>query len=222
MRRMLLSLCPSASMRDEMKRRGGDVETINPDVSVHMVVDHSVQVDSAGNDEAFDFNVKREFERNNERYTFLKWAQNSFDNFKIIPPDTGIIHQVNLEYLSPVINQRNGVLFPDTLVGTDSHTTMINGLGVLGWGVGGIEAEAGMLGQESYFPLPKVVGVKLTGKKRPGVTATDLALTLTNLLRKHNVVGKFVEYYGDGLKNLPLADRATIANMAPEYVPYGL
>ena len=206
-----------ASMRDEMKRRGGDVETINPDVSVHMVVDHSVQVDSAGNDEAFDFNVKREFERNNERYTFLKWAQNSFDNFKIIPPDTGIIHQVNLEYLSPVINQRNGVLFPDTLVGTDSHTTMINGLGVLGWGVGGIEAEAGMLGQESYFPLPKVVGVKLTGKKRPGVTATDLALTLTNLLRKHNVVGKFVEYYGDGLKNLPLADRATIANMAPEY-----
>ena len=206
-----------ASMRDEMKRRGGDVETINPDVSVHMVVDHSVQVDSAGNDEAFDFNVKREFERNNERYTFLKWAQNSFDNFKIIPPDTGIIHQVNLEYLSPVINQRNGVLFPDTLVGTDSHTTMINGLGVLGWGVGGIEAEVGMLGQESYFPLPKVVGVKLTGKKRPGVTATDLALTLTNLLRKHNVVGKFVEYYGDGLKNLPLADRATIANMAPEY-----
>lgn len=206
-----------ASMRDEMKRRGGDVEAINPDVPVHMVVDHSVQVDRAGSDDAFDFNVRREFERNNERYTFLKWAQDSFDNFKIIPPDTGIIHQVNLEYLSPVISQRDGVLFPDTLVGTDSHTTMINGLGVLGWGVGGIEAEAGMLGQESYFPLPKVVGVKLTGRKRPGVTATDVALTLTNLLRRHDVVGKFVEYYGEGLKNLPLADRATIANMAPEY-----
>lgn len=215
------ALVDLAAMRDEVKKRGGDPEIINPDVPVHLVIDHSVQVDMAANDEAFDFNVKQEFKRNHERYTFLKWAQNSFDNLTIIPPDTGIIHQVNLEYLSQVIRQKDidgeKVAFPDTLVGTDSHTTMINGLGVLGWGVGGIEAEASMLGQESYFPMPKVVGVKLTGKLPDTATATDLALTITNLLRKHNVVGKFVEFYGPGLRTLPLANRATIANMAPEY-----
>ena len=215
------ALVDLAAMRDEVKKRGGDPEKINPDVPVHLVIDHSVQVDMAANEEAFDFNVKQEFKRNHERYTFLKWAQNSFDNLTIIPPDTGIIHQVNLEYLSEVIRHKeiNGkdVAFPDTLVGTDSHTTMINGLGVLGWGVGGIEAEASMLGEESYFPMPNVVGVKLTGKLPDTATATDLALTITNLLRKHNVVGKFVEFYGPGLKDLPLANRATIANMAPEY-----
>lgn len=215
------ALVDLAAMRDEVKKRGGDPEKINPDVPVHLVIDHSVQVDMAANDEAFDFNVKQEFKRNHERYTFLKWAQNSFDNLTIIPPDTGIIHQVNLEYLSQVIRQKKigdqTVAFPDTLVGTDSHTTMINGLGVLGWGVGGIDAEASMLGEESYFPMPKVVGVKLTGKLPETATATDLALTITNLLRKHNVVGKFVEFYGPGLKDLPLANRATIANMAPEY-----
>ncbi|WP_125770582.1 aconitate hydratase AcnA [Companilactobacillus furfuricola] len=215
------ALVDLAAMRDEVKKRGGDPEIINPDVPVHLVIDHSVQVDMAANDEAFDFNVKQEFKRNHERYTFLKWAQNSFDNLTIIPPDTGIIHQVNLEYLSQVIRQQKTegqtVAFPDTLVGTDSHTTMINSLGVLGWGVGGIEAEASMLGEESYFPMPKVVGVKLTGKLPDTATATDLALTITNLLRKHNVVGKFVEFYGPGLKNLPLANRSTIANMAPEY-----
>lgn len=215
------ALVDLAAMRDEVKKRGGDPEIINPDVPVHLVIDHSVQVDMAANDQAFDFNVKQEFKRNHERYTFLKWAQNSFDNLTIIPPDTGIIHQVNLEYLSEVIRKQKTdgqtVAFPDTLVGTDSHTTMINALGVLGWGVGGIEAEASMLGEESYFPMPNVVGVKLTGKLPDTATATDLALTITNLLRKHNVVGKFVEFYGPGLKNLPLANRATIANMAPEY-----
>lgn len=212
------ALVDLAAMRDEVKKRGGDPEKINPDVPVHLVIDHSVQVDMAANDEAFDFNVKQEFKRNHERYTFLKWAQNSFDNLTIIPPDTGIIHQVNLEYLSEVIRHDDkNVAFPDTLVGTDSHTTMINGLGVLCWGVGGIEAEASMLGEESYFPMPKVVGVKLTGKLPETATATDFALTLTNLLRKHNVVGKFVEFYGPGLKDLPLANRATVANMAPEY-----
>ena len=214
------ALVDLAAMREEVKRRGGDVKKINPDVPVHLVIDHSVQVDMAGNEEAFTHNVEQEFRRNKERYTFLKWAQNSFDNLTIIPPDTGIIHQVNLEYLSSVVRYTNGedrVAFPDTLVGTDSHTTMINGLGVLGWGVGGIEAEASMLGQESYFPMPKVVGVKLTGKLSATATATDLALTLTRLLREHNVVGKFVEFYGPGLASLPLANRATIANMAPEY-----
>ncbi|GAJ27026.1 aconitate hydratase [Liquorilactobacillus sucicola DSM 21376 = JCM 15457] len=214
------ALVDLAAMREEVKRRGGDVKQINPDVPVHLVVDHSVQVDMAGSDEAFAYNVEQEFRRNKERYTFLKWAQNSFDNLTIIPPDTGIIHQVNLEYLSSVVRcttEGEKIAFPDTLVGTDSHTTMINGLGVLGWGVGGIEAEASMLGQESYFPMPKVVGVKLTGRLSATATATDLALTLTRLLREHNVVGKFVEFYGPGLETLPLANRATIANMAPEY-----
>ncbi|KRM96959.1 aconitate hydratase [Liquorilactobacillus aquaticus DSM 21051] len=214
------ALVDLAAMREEVRKRGGDVKKINPDVPVHLVIDHSVQVDMAGSEEAFAHNVEQEFKRNRERYTFLKWAQNSFDNLTIIPPDTGIIHQVNLEYLSSVVRYTAGedkVVFPDTLVGTDSHTTMINGLGVLGWGVGGIEAEASMLGQESYFPMPKVVGVKLTGSLSATATATDLALTLTKLLREHNVVGKFVEFYGPGLASLPLANRATIANMAPEY-----
>ncbi len=186
-------------------------------VPVDLVIDHSVQVDKAGNDEAFAFNVKREFERNQERYTFLKWAQNSFSNLQVVPPDTGIIHQINLERLAQVVMTKDGLAFPDTLVGTDSHTTMINGLGVLGWGVGGIEAEANMLGEATLMQTPKVVGVNLSGRLQPGVTATDLTLTLTHLLREHGVVGKFVEYYGVGLSNLPLAYRATIANMAPEY-----
>ncbi|WP_461243370.1 aconitate hydratase AcnA [Secundilactobacillus muriivasis] len=216
------ALVDLAAMRDAVAKAGGDVRKINPEVPVHLVIDHSVQVDRFGNDTAFAYNVKREFERNQERYTFLKWAQNSFDNLTVIPPDTGIIHQVNLEYLADVIRTKqlpdgSDVAFPDTLVGTDSHTTMINGLGVLGWGVGGIEAEASMLGEATYMPLPKVVGVKLTGHLNKGVTATDLALTLTHLLREHNVVGKFVEFYGSGLATLPLAYRATVANMAPEY-----
>lgn len=216
------ALVDLAAMRDAVAAAGGDVDEINPEVPVHLVVDHSVQVDLAGTNDAFDVNVQKEFARNKERYTFLKWAQNSFKNLTVIPPDTGIIHQVNLEYLASVIRsqkQADGTIlaFPDTLVGTDSHTTMINGLGVLGWGVGGIEAEASMLGQKSTMPMPTVVGVNLTGRLQPGVTATDLALTLTHLLRAHNVVGKFVEFYGQGLATLPLAYRATIANMAPEY-----
>lgn len=214
------ALVDLAAMREAVKQRGGDPAMINPDVPVHLIIDHSVQVDMAGTPAAFDYNVKQEFKRNRERYTFLKWAQASFSNLTVIPPDTGIIHQVNLEYLSSVVRFRQAqvpILFPDTLVGTDSHTTMINALGVLGWGVGGIEAEASMLGQESYFPMPRVVGVRLTGKLPVTATATDLALTLTHLLRQHNVVGKFVEFYGPGLQNLPLANRATISNMAPEY-----
>ncbi len=212
------ALVDLAAMRAEVKRQGGNPSLINPDVPVHLVVDHSVQVDMAGNDQALAYNIKKEFERNQERYHFLKWAQKSFENLTIIPPDTGIIHQVNIEYLADVIRTDTaGLAFPDTLVGTDSHTTMVNALGVLGWGVGGIEAEASMLGQESYFPMPKVVGVKLTGKLAEFATATDLALTITKLLRTHNVVGKFVEFFGPGLASLPLANRATIANMAPEY-----
>ncbi|MFT9410533.1 aconitate hydratase AcnA [Liquorilactobacillus hordei] len=214
------ALVDLAAMREEYEAQGEDPNEINPDVPVHLVIDHSVQVDMAGNEDAFEYNIAQEFKRNKERYLFLKWAQESFDNLSVIPPDTGIIHQVNLEYLSAVIRQSDDaipVLFPDTLVGTDSHTTMINALGVLGWGVGGIEAEASMLGQESYFPMPQVVGVRLTGKLPVTATATDLALTLTHLLREFNVVGKFVEFYGPGLKDLPLANRATISNMAPEY-----
>lgn len=216
------ALVDLAAIRDAVAKRGGDVNSINPEVPVHLVIDHSVQVDHSGNDEAFSYNIQQEFKRNAERYTFLKWAQNSFDNLTVIPPDTGIIHQVNLEYLADVVHAKQLAdgsyeAFPDTLVGTDSHTTMINGLGVLGWGVGGIEAESSMLGEATYMPMPKVVGVKLTGQLGEGVTATDLALALTHLLREHNVVGKFVEFYGDGMQQLPLAYRATIANMAPEY-----
>lgn len=201
------------------------VNRINPEVPADLIIDHSVQVDYYGMPEALKENVKREFERNRERYQFLNWAQKAFDNFSVVPPSTGIIHQVNLEYLAKVVVKgktgdgpdREEVLYPDTLVGTDSHTTMINGLGVLGWGVGGIEAEAGMLGQPSYFPVPEVIGVRFKGRLKTGVTATDLALKITKLLRNIKVVGKFVEYFGEGMHSLSLADRATIANMAPEY-----
>ncbi|MHB8131880.1 MAG: aconitate hydratase AcnA, partial [Mobilitalea sp.] len=196
-------------------------DKINPEVPVDLVIDHSVQVDYYGSLESLEKNTKLEYERNRERYQFLNWARKAFQNFSVIPPATGIVHQVNLEYLAQVVLQKKEedqiVVYPDTLVGTDSHTTMINGLGVLGWGVGGIEAEAGMLGQPSYFPIPEVVGVHLTGQLPAGATATDLSLCLTQLLRKHGVVGKFVEYFGEGVRHLPLADRATVANMAPEY-----
>src|SRR6266700_7398145 len=209
------------AMRDAMKKLGGDAKKINPLQPVELVIDHSVQVDEFGTPQAFQLNAELEFIRNKERYAFLRWGQTAFRNLAIVPPDTGIVHQVNLEYLSRVVfvNETNGhrTAYPDTLVGTDSHTTMINGLGVLGWGVGGIEAEAAMLGQPVSMVIPQVVGVKLTGKLREGATATDLVLTITEMLRKHGVVGKFVEYFGPGLQALSLADRATIANMAPEY-----
>jgi len=206
-----------ASMRDAMSRLGGDPQKINPLQPVELVIDHSVQVDAYGSESAMQINLDLEFDRNNERYEFLKWGQLALQNFKVVPPNTGICHQVNLEFLARVVFSQNGVAFPDTLVGTDSHTTMINGLGVLGWGVGGIEAEAAMLGQPVSMLIPQVVGFKLTGKLKEGATATDLVLTVTEMLRKHGVVGKFVEFYGPGIANLPLADRATIANMAPEY-----
>ncbi|MCE5473027.1 aconitate hydratase AcnA [Staphylococcus pseudintermedius] len=210
-----------ASLRKAMDDVGGDLTKINPEVPVDLVIDHSVQVDSYANPESLERNMKLEFERNYERYQFLNWATKAFDNYNAVPPATGIVHQVNLEYLANVVHVReeNGeqVAFPDTLVGTDSHTTMINGLGALGWGVGGIEAEAGMLGQPSYFPIPEVIGVRLTNELPQGANATDLALRVTELLRKKGVVGKFVEFFGPGVDKLPLADRATIANMAPEY-----
>ncbi|QEH36429.1 Aconitate hydratase 1 [Aquisphaera giovannonii] len=212
-----------AAMRDAMKEMGGDPTRINPLQPVELVIDHSVQVDEAGTRTAFATNAELEMQRNQERYAFLRWGQNAFKNFKVVPPDTGIVHQVNLEYLARVVfaaDQGDGqppLAYPDTLVGTDSHTTMINGLGVLGWGVGGIEAEAAMLGQPVSMLIPQVVGFKLTGTLPEGATATDLVLTVTQMLRKKGVVGKFVEFYGDGLAALPLADRATIANMAPEY-----
>jgi aconitate hydratase len=210
-----------AAMRDAMRRLGGDPALINPLQPAELVIDHSVQVDEFGSANAFALNAELEFQRNKERYLFLRWGQTGFRNLAIVPPDTGIVHQVNLEYLARVVfvNESEGkrVAYPDTLVGTDSHTTMINGLGVLGWGVGGIEAEAAMLGQPVSMLIPLVVGVKLTGKLREGATATDLVLTITEMLRKHGVVGKFVEYFGPGLSQLALADRATIANMSPEY-----
>ena len=210
-----------AAMRDAMKRLGGDPTLINPLQPAELVIDHSVQVDEYGTPNAFDMNALLEFQRNKERYAFLRWGQVGFHNLAIVPPDTGIVHQVNLEYLARVVfvHEEGGkrTAYPDTLVGTDSHTTMVNGLGVLGWGVGGIEAEAAMLGQPVSMLIPLVVGVKLTGRLREGATATDLVLTITEMLRKHGVVGKFVEYFGPGLQDLPLADRATIANMSPEY-----
>jgi aconitate hydratase len=210
-----------AAMRDAVKKLGGDPKRINPLIPSELVIDHSVQVDVFGKPSAADENGAIEFSRNKERYSFLRWGQKAFDNFKVVPPNTGIVHQVNLENLARVVMTRtiDGVehAFPDTVYGTDSHTTMINGIGVLGWGVGGIEAEAAMLGQPSSMLIPQVVGFKLTGKLPEGATATDLVLTVTQMLRKHGVVGKFVEFYGDGLDQLPLADRATIANMAPEY-----
>lgn len=212
-----------AAMRDAMVSLGGTAEAINPEIPVTLVVDHSVQVDCSGNPGALAFNTQREFERNHERYQFLKWAQQSFNDFEVVPPETGIIHQVNIEKLSNVILTKKvaatgeTVIFPDTLQGTDSHTTMINGLGVLGWGVGGIEAEAAILGEASYFPTPEVIGVEFLGELPTGTTATDLALAVTELLRQEKVVGKFVEYFGTGYQKLSLSDRATIANMAPEY-----
>jgi aconitate hydratase len=210
-----------AAMRDAMKVLGGDAQKINPLVPAELVIDHSVQVDEYGSNDAYDLNAALEFQRNRERYAFLKWGQTAFDNFSAVPPGMGICHQVNLEYLARVVFTKRGngetVAYPDTLVGTDSHTTMINGLGVLGWGVGGIEAEAAMLGQPVSMLVPQVVGFRLTGKLREGATATDLVLTVTEMLRKFGVVGKFVEFYGPGVSELPLADRATIANMAPEY-----
>jgi len=210
-----------AAMRAAVARLKGDPKTIEPLVPVDLVVDHSVQVDFAGSPEALSLNLDMEFKRNRERYQFLKWGQQAFETFRVVPPGIGIVHQVNLEYLAKgvlsTITGRGEVFYPDTLVGTDSHTTMINGLGIVGWGVGGIEAEAGMLGQPVYFLTPEVVGVHMSGRLREGVTATDLALHVTQLLRARRVVGKFVEFYGEGAGSLPLFDRATIGNMAPEY-----
>ena len=206
-----------AAMRDAMADLGGDPAKINPLVPAELVIDHSVQVDVFGTRDAFRINAEREFERNQERYAFLRWGQGAFEGFVVVPPDTGIVHQVNLEYLARVVFEDEGVLYPDTLVGTDSHTTMINGLGVLGWGVGGIEAEAAMLGQAMPLLIPRVVGFRLSGALPEGATATDLVLTVTQMLREHGVVGKFVEFYGPGIPNLPLADRATIGNMSPEF-----
>ena len=206
-----------AAMRNAMHDLGGDPEKINPLLPVELVIDHSVQVDEFASRLAIVRNAELEFERNRERYAFLRWGQGAFDNFKVVPPSTGIVHQVNLEFLARVVDERDGVAFPDTLVGTDSHTTMINGLGVLGWGVGGIEAEAAMLGEAISMLVPQVVGFRLTGALPEGATATDLVLTVTQILRETGVVGKFVEYFGHGLESLPLADRATIGNMSPEY-----
>ena len=210
-----------AAMRSGMQRLGGDPTKINPLIPVDLVIDHSVQVDFFGTDQALGKNVEIEFVRNRERYEFLRWGQQAFNNFRVVPPNVGIVHQVNLEYLADVVCVRESefgaVAMPDTLVGTDSHTTMINGLGVLGWGVGGIEAEANMLGQPLYMLMPEVVGFELTGAMPEGTTATDLVLRVTEILRKEGVVGKFVEFFGDGVSRMSLADRATIANMAPEY-----
>ncbi len=206
-----------AAMRDAMTAMGGDPKRINPLQPVDLVIDHSVQVDAFGSADAFRRNVEIEYERNRERYAFLRWGQRAFDDFRVVPPGTGIVHQVNLEYLAPVVAVRDGMLFPDTVLGTDSHTTMINGLGVVGWGVGGIEAEAAMLGQATVMLIPQVIGFRLHGTLRAGATATDAVLTVTEMLRKKGVVGKFVEFFGQGLASLTVADRATIANMAPEY-----
>src|SRR5580765_5229228 len=210
-----------AAMRDAMVDLRGDPDRINPLQPVELVIDHSVQVDYFARANAFQLNAELEFSRNKERYAFLRWGQNAFDNFRVVPPDTGIVHQVNLEYLARVVMTADSadgtIAFPDTLVGTDSHTTMVNGLGVVGWGVGGIEAEAAMLGQPSSMLIPPVLGVKLGGQLPAGTTATDLVLTVTERLRKHGVVGKFVEFFGPGLEHLTLADRATLGNMCPEY-----
>src|SRR5258706_10688092 len=206
-----------SAMRDAMRDQGGDAAKINPLSPAELVIDHSVQVDEFASRLAIGRNVELEFERNKERYAFLRWGQSAFDNFKVVPPNTGIVHQVNLEYLAGFVESRDGMAFPDTLVGTDSHTTMINGLGVLGWGVGGIEAEAAMLGEALSMLVPQVVGFRFTGELPQGATATDLVLTVTEILRKVGVVGKFVEYFGPGVPSLALADRATLGNMSPEY-----
>ena len=207
-----------AVMRDAIKKLGGNPDKVRPLQPVDLVIDHSVQVDSFGTANAFAVNAQLEFERNQERYLFLRWGQGAFDNFRVVPPDTGIVHQVNLEYLAPVVfSSESGEVYPDTVIGTDSHTTMINGLGVVGWGVGGIEAEAAMLGRSMPMLIPEVIGFRLSGSLRPGATATDLVLTVTQMLRKKGVVGKFVEYFGPGLASLPVADCATLGNMSPEY-----
>src|SRR5258707_3808643 len=210
-----------AAMRDALAAQGSDPVLANPLLPADLVIDHSVQVDQFGTKDSFSINALLEFQRNRERYAFLRWGQKAFQNFRVVPPDTGIVHQVNLEYLAPVVftdlRESPVLAYPDTVMGTDSHTTMINGLGVVGWGVGGIEAEACMLGQPISMLLPEVVGFKLTGRLPEGSTATDLVLTVTQILRKKGVVGKFVQFFGSGLAALPLADRATIGNMAPEY-----
>ncbi|BBY83922.1 aconitate hydratase AcnA [Mycolicibacterium pulveris] len=206
-----------ATMREAIADLGGDPEKVNPLAPADLVIDHSVIADLFGRADAFERNVEIEYERNGERYQFLRWGQGAFNDFKVVPPGTGIVHQVNIEYLASVVMDRNGVAYPDTCVGTDSHTTMVNGLGVLGWGVGGIEAEAAMLGQPVSMLIPRVVGFKLTGERRPGVTATDVVLTVTEMLRQHGVVGKFVEFYGEGVAEVPLANRATLGNMSPEF-----
>ena len=206
-----------ATMREAVGDLGGDPDKVNPLAPAEMVIDHSVIVDVFGNAGAFERNVDIEYSRNGERYQFLRWGQGAFDDFKVVPPGTGIVHQVNIEYLARTVMVRDGVAYPDTCVGTDSHTTMVNGLGVLGWGVGGIEAEAAMLGQPVSMLIPRVVGFKLTGEIKPGVTATDVVLTVTEMLRKHGVVGKFVEFYGAGVAEVPLANRATLGNMSPEF-----
>ncbi|MBN9634542.1 MAG: aconitate hydratase AcnA, partial [Actinobacteria bacterium] len=206
-----------ATMREAVTALGGDPNKVNPLSPAEMVIDHSVILDVFGTADAYEKNVALEYERNSERYQFLRWGQGAFDDFKVVPPGTGIVHQVNIEYLARTVMVRNGQAYPDTCVGTDSHTTMENGLGVLGWGVGGIEAEAAMLGQPVSMLIPRVVGFKLTGEIQPGVTATDVVLTVTDMLRKHGVVGKFVEFYGKGVAEVPLANRATLGNMSPEF-----
>src|SRR5688500_4224251 len=210
-------LCDLAAMRGGAAKMGKDPKVIEPLGPVDRGVDHSVQIDHYGSKNALDLNMKLEFKRNEERYQFMKWGMQAFDTFKVVPPGIGIVHQVNLEYLARGVHQKDGIYYPDTLVGTDSHTTMINGIGVVGWGVGGIEAEAGMLGQPVYFLTPDVVGVNLKGKLHPACTATDLVLTVTEMLRKAKVVGKFVEFFGEGAASLPVPDRATLGNMAPDY-----
>src|SRR5437588_549788 len=211
------SLADLAAMRSVAQRLGKDPKVVEPLVPVDLVVDHSIQIDHYGVKNALDLNMKLEFKRNQERYTFMKWATQAFDTFRVVPPGIGIVHQVNLEYLARGVHKKDGVYYPDTLVGTDSHTTMINGIGVVGWGVGGIEAEAGMLGQPTYLLTPDVVGFHLKGQLRGGVTATDLVLTVTEILRKAKVVNKFVEFFGQGTANLTVPDRATIGNMSPDY-----
>ena len=206
-----------ATMREAVGDLGGDPEKVNPLAPADLVIDHSVIADLFGREDAFERNVEIEYQRNGERYQFLRWGQGAFNDFKVVPPGTGIVHQVNIEYLARVVWERDGVAYPDTCVGTDSHTTMENGLGVLGWGVGGIEAEAAMLGQPVSMLIPRVVGFKLSGERPPGVTATDVVLTVTEMLRKHGVVGKFVEFYGEGVAEVPLANRATLGNMSPEF-----
>ena len=211
------ALVDLAALRSAMVAMNGDPGVINPRVPVDLVIDHSIQVDAFGSSDALKKNMEIEFKRNRERYEFLKWGKQAFDNFNVYPPGVGIVHQVNLETAATVVQSRNGVCFPDTLVGTDSHTTMINGMGVMGWGVGGIEAESVMLGQPIYMLIPEVIGFRLSGKLQQGATATDLVLRVVEMLRKKGVVEKFVEFFGPGLNNLKLADRATLANMAPEY-----